>query len=66
MPTLEMNLHVRHVSEEEAKRVKDAVVDAVYRIVPHGPSTTSSVLPDYDGPGRTEEEQRRAAAEGRR
>lgn len=66
MSTLDLNVEVRHVTEEEAKAIEHAVSDAVAGVVGRAPNWVATLKPDFDGPGRTVEEVRRAAAEGRR
>lgn len=63
---LDLSLEVRYVSEEEAKRVVEAIAEAVVSVVGRVPNYSHTVTPDYDGPGRSEEEERQAALEGRR
>jgi hypothetical protein len=66
MPTLELSLNISYVSEEEAERIVDEIGNAVAGVVGRVPNTSHMVVPDYDGPGRSEEEAAKAAAEGRR
>lgn len=64
--TLTLEVEVRSVSPEQADRIDHAVAEAVAGVVGRAPNTTRRLAPDYDGPGRSEREATRAAAEGRR
>lgn len=52
MPTLELSLHIREVSPEQAEKIKHEVAEAVALVTGEGPSMSSkissTILPDFE------------------
>jgi hypothetical protein len=64
--TLDMTLHIRHLTEDQAKEIRNKIDEAVVLVTGSVPASSHMLKPDYAGPGRSVEEAKRAAAEGRR
>ncbi len=64
--TLEMTLHISHLTEEQAKEIRHQIDKAVVLVTGSVPASSHMLKPDYAGPGRSVEEAKRAVAEGRR
>ena len=65
--TLNLKLHVREVTDEQAEKIAEEAAEAVFNVIGRMPNVVDPVVePEFTGKPRSKKEADRAAAEGRR